>query len=72
MRLTIPVGNTAMVFRAGHRLRVEVSSSNFPHWDRNTNSGNIPITDGYSEVRVATQVLFHDQRYPSHVVLPTL
>ena len=37
---TIPLGDTATVFRRGHRIRLEVSSSNFPHFDRNLNTGH--------------------------------
>lgn len=65
-------GSTAAVFRAGHRIRLEVTSSNFPCWDRNTNTGENPMKDGYSEVRTATQQVFHDRARPSHVVLRVL
>jgi putative CocE/NonD family hydrolase len=41
-RFDIQLGNTCNVFKAGHRIRVEISSSNFPHWDRNPNTGNKP------------------------------
>jgi hypothetical protein len=62
-------GSTAAVFRAGHRIRIEVTSSNFPCWDRNTNTGENPMKDGYTEIRIATQQVFHDRARPSHVVL---
>jgi len=68
----IQVGNTCNYFSPGHRIRVEVSSSNFPHWDRNTNSGNDIGKDGFSELCVATQVIFHDAQRPSHLSLPII
>jgi uncharacterized protein len=68
----IRVGSTAQVFRAGHRLRVEIASSNFPAFDRHPNSPR-PIADaGPADWAVATQTVFHDPRYPSHVVLPVV
>jgi putative CocE/NonD family hydrolase len=66
----ILVGSTANVFKAGHRIRVEISSSNFPTFDRNTNSGKPLAEAGPADWLVATQTVFHDSRYPSHVVLP--
>jgi putative CocE/NonD family hydrolase len=63
-------GNSCNIFKVGHRIRVEISSSNFPHWDRNTNTGNVPAMDRYTDMIVATQHVFHDSRYPSHVTLP--
>ncbi|MGE0823407.1 MAG: CocE/NonD family hydrolase [Candidatus Binatia bacterium] len=58
------------VFLAGHRLRLEVSSSNFPRYDRNPNTGHDFGVD--AELRTAQQTIFHDQRYPSHLVLPVI
>jgi len=67
---TIDLWATSHVFKAGHRLRLEVSSSNFPRYDRNPNTGH--DFGGDAEVRVAQQTIFHDQRYPSHLVLPVI
>jgi uncharacterized protein len=61
---------TSHVFKAGHRLRLEVSSSNFPRYDRNPNTGHEFGVD--DELRTAQQTIFHDQRYPSHLVLPVI
>ena len=61
---------TARMFRKGSQIRLHVSSSRFPLWDRNTNTGNNPATD--TETRVAHQTIHHDMRYPSHLVLPVL
>jgi putative CocE/NonD family hydrolase len=66
----ILVGSTAIVFKAGHRIRVEISSSNFPTFDRNSNSGVPLVESSPADWVVATQTIFHDDRYPSHIVLP--
>jgi uncharacterized protein len=71
-QFTIRAGNTCNVFKVGHRIRVEISSSNFPHWERNTNTGNVPSKDSYSDLVVATQVVFHDSQQPSHITLPII
>ncbi len=62
-------GSIAALIRRGHRIRLEVAGSNFPCWDRNTNSGNNPMKDGYADIRVATHQVFHDRDHPSCVVL---
>ena len=66
----IEVGVTANVFKRGHCIRLEVSSSNFPRFDRNLNTGNDPATD--SEIRVARQRVLHDRVHPSHLILPVI
>jgi putative CocE/NonD family hydrolase len=67
---TIDLRSTSMVFKAGHMIRVEISSSNFPKWDRNLNTGH-PIGQD-AEIKVALQTIFHSQQYPSHIVLPVI
>jgi putative CocE/NonD family hydrolase len=59
---------TSMVFFKGHRIRLEVSSSNFPRFDRNPNTGNKIA----SEVNVisAKQTVRHGPEYPSRLILP--
>ena len=69
---TIQLGNTCNVFKAGHRIRVEVSSSSFPHWDRNTNTGGNPAMDDYPSMQVALQQVFHDGERPSRLTLPVV
>jgi uncharacterized protein len=66
-RVTIDAGVTSNVFLKGHRIRVEVSSSNFPRFDRNPNTGGA-IAD---ETRLlkASQKVYHDREHPSQVVL---
>lgn len=67
---TIDLIATSNVFKAGHRLRVEISSSNFPKYDRNPNTGHQIGVD--AETRVATQKIFHDSGRPSHLILPVI
>jgi predicted acyl esterase len=67
-RMTIDVGVTSNVFRAGHRIRLEVSSSNFPRFDRNPNTGR-PVADE-TELLKATQTVFHDRDRQSYLLLP--
>jgi hypothetical protein len=73
-RLTIDAGVTSNVFRAGHRIRIEISSSNFPRFDRNPNTGTAVADE--KEMRKATQTIYHDLDRASHVRLlvtpPTL
>ena len=66
----IDLGVTGNVFRRGHCLRVEVSSSNFPRFDRNLNTGNDLGTD--TQMRTARQTVLHTRAYPSHIVLPVI
>jgi putative CocE/NonD family hydrolase len=69
-RIRIEAFPTSNLFKAGHRIRVDVSSSNFPHFDANPNTGE---PEGRATtMRVATNRLYLDRRRPSHVVLPVL
>jgi putative CocE/NonD family hydrolase len=65
---TIDLWATSNVFKAGHRIRLEVSSSNFPRFDRNPNTGR--AFDADVELRPAMQTVLHDAAHPSRVVLP--
>jgi putative CocE/NonD family hydrolase len=56
------------VFLAGHRLRLDVSSSNFPRFSRNLNTGEDVATG--TRMQTARQTVLHDGEYPSHIVLP--
>jgi putative CocE/NonD family hydrolase len=69
-RYEIELMVTSNVFLAGHRIRVEISSSNFPRFDRNTNTGNEPGADGAGDAVPADQQVFHDAARPSALVLP--
>ena len=66
----IDMWNTSNVFKAGHCIRVEISSSNFPRYNRNLNTGNPIASD--TEIRIANQKLFHDPDHQSHVMLPVI
>ncbi|MFN0167591.1 MAG: CocE/NonD family hydrolase [Bryobacteraceae bacterium] len=61
---------TGNVFRPGHRIRIDVTSSNFPQFDRNLNSGEPLLTA--KRVRVAKQTVFHTPERASHIVLPLI
>ncbi len=63
-----PTGN---VFAKGHRIRIEVSSSYYPYYLRNLNTGEDNIALATQPV-IAQQLLRHDSRHPSHVVLPLI
>jgi putative CocE/NonD family hydrolase len=70
LRYEIDLMATANLFRAGHRIRLEVSSSNFPRFDRNPNTGG-PIGREH-RVRQARQTVVHAGTRASHVVLPVI
>ena len=61
---------TGNVFKRGHRIRIDISSSNFPRFDRNLNTGGV-LGRGL-EFRAARQTIHHSSRYPSHVTLPVI
>ena len=60
---------TSNVFLTGHRVRVDVQSSSFPHWDRNPNNGQPFGESTISDLETATQTVFHDGARPSHIRL---
>ena len=66
----IDVAVTGNVFQKGHSVRIEISSSNFPRFDRNLNTGKDYGKDG--EMRVANQAVYHSREYLSHVLLPVI
>jgi uncharacterized protein len=69
-RVTIDLAATSNVFLAGHKLRLEISSSNFPRFDRNLNTG----AEQASATRMlkAKNMVWHDQSHPSALVLPVV
>jgi putative CocE/NonD family hydrolase len=67
---TIDLWATSNVFKAGHRLRVEISSSNFPRFDANPNTGRACASE--REGQPALQTLFHDSDRPSHIRVPII
>jgi uncharacterized protein len=66
----IELGPLGVRIGAGHRLRVDISSSDFPLWDRNLNTGNTFAAEGLSAAIAATQVVLHDRVHPSRITLP--
>ncbi len=69
-QISIDAGVTSYVFAPGHRIRLEVSSSNFPRFDRNMNS---PRPNGYeTKFTKARQTVLHAKGYPSEILLPVI
>jgi hypothetical protein len=66
----IRVGSTSNLFRRGHRIRLEVASSNFPAHDINLNTGQRVGEGTLLDARPATQAVFHDGTRPSRLLLP--
>ena len=66
----IDLWSTSNVFLKGHRIRLEVSSSNFPRFDRNLNTGKDSSTD--ATMVKATNTILHDNAHPSALVLPVV
>ena len=66
-RFTIDLGATSNVFLPGHRLRLEISSSNFPRFDRNLNTGENPLRA--TRMAKAANVIYHDQQHASALVV---
>jgi len=69
-QLSISLWETSMVYKAGHRVRLEVSSSNFPRFARNQNTG-LPLGTS-AEMRKAQQTVYHDADHPSRLILPVI
>ena len=61
---------TSNVFKKGHQIRIEISSSSFPRFDRNLNTGNFFATD--TTYVKATQTVYHSKEYPSCIILPVI
>jgi putative CocE/NonD family hydrolase len=68
--LTIDLVGTSNVFLKDHRLRVDVTGSHFPEFDRNPNTGK-PFGSS-SEVKTARQTIYHSATQPSHILLPVI
>lgn len=68
--MTIKLYPTSNVFKRGHRIRVDISSSNFPRFDVNPNTGE-PLNENRRQV-IATNTIYHDAKHPSHILLPVI
>ncbi|MBS9376485.1 CocE/NonD family hydrolase [Rhodococcus sp. B50] len=66
----VDLWSTSILIKAGHRLRVHVTSSSFPRWDRNLNTGE-PVTEA-TQMRVANNRIYHDASRPSRIILPVV
>ena len=66
----IDMWSTSHMFLPAHRIRLTITSSDFPRYDRNPNTGNDSGTDTVPQK--AEQTIFHDARFASHVVLPII
>jgi putative CocE/NonD family hydrolase len=67
---TIEMYPTSLVFARGHRIRLDLSSSNFPRFDVNPNTGE-PLNDNRC-LAVATNAIYHDPEHPTQIVLPVI
>jgi hypothetical protein len=70
--VTVDLVATAAVIAAGHRIRLEVSSSNFPRFDRNTNTGGVIATETEADFRQAVNRVHHTGARASRLVLPVI
>ncbi len=68
--VTIKLYPTSNVFKKGHRIRVHVSSSNFPRFDLNPNTGE--ALNENRRMQTATNTVHHDAEHPSHILLPVI
>ena len=69
-KYTLDLWATSNLFKAGHRIRLYVSSSNFPRFNRNLNTGEPDL--GATRMERATQTIYHDMDHPSALVLPVI
>ena len=70
VELTIEMYPTSLVFRRGHRVRLDISSSNFPRFDVNPNTGE-PLGEQRAH-RIALNSIYHDPAHASRIVLPVI
>ena len=70
--ITIDLWSTSNVFLAGHRIRIEVSSSCFPKFARNSNTGGEVATESREQYQVAINRIHHDANHPSQILLPII
>jgi len=66
----INMETASQMFRKGHKIRLDISSSNFPEYDRNMNTGNSPGEDARGIT--AKQQIFHESQYASYIDLPVI
>ena len=71
-QLSLDLSVTSNVFLPGHRIRLEVSSSNFPRFDRNTNTGGVIADESADQATIAVNRVLHGPDYPSQLILPVV
>jgi hypothetical protein len=71
-QLSLDLSVTSNVFLPGHRIRLEVSSSNFPRFDRNTNTGGVIADESADQATIAVNRVLHGPDYPSQLILPVI
>lgn len=69
-KYTIDLWTTSNLFKAGHRIRVYISSSNFPRFNRNLNTGEATMRG--TKMLKASQTVYHDAEHPSAIMLPII
>jgi hypothetical protein len=70
--IKIPLWETSNLFKAGHRIRLQIASANFPRFNRNLNSGKSMAEETEADIKVANQTIYHDQAHLSSLVLPVI
>ena len=70
--ITINLNDISHVFNEGHRIRIAVASSNFPRFDRNSNTGNPLGVDSVEDFVIAENTVHIGPDHPSHITLPVI
>jgi putative CocE/NonD family hydrolase len=74
-KVSVDLWATSNLFKQGHRMRLEISSSNFPRFDRNLNTGStryIRTSSQEEQFVPATNLIYHDLEHPSALVVPVV
>jgi len=76
IKLNIKPDDGAHTFKAGHRIRIHIASSNFPNYDRNLNNRTSSGLANAEEAIKATQIVYHNENYlptlSSNIILPVV
>ena len=70
--VTVKLWGTSNLFKKGHRIRVHITSSNFPRYNRNLNSGKAMAEETEQDIRVANQTIYHNGARASAIILPII
>ena len=68
--IEIKLWPTSILIKTGHKIRLEISSSDFPRFDRNPNTGRPIATE--TKMQIANQIIYHNQKMPSPLILPII